>query len=183
MLVRFVNGQDDIVWDGFLPRVSPASFSRDDIRGAKGKDSKKRSISTFRHALTPRAELFARARAYTLNQGWCSDPVVAIGEALNFRSIRDDNGRRELCVYAEPLDEPSDPHGPCPTHAGLRRSDPVRRDAQRMDLLMMRDRIASCFGPLGHLACAGFPPRSVSLDEKAELTASEEVSEQSGSPN
>jgi hypothetical protein len=145
-LARFVDNPDEIVWDGNSPRVSPGSFSKQDIRGGKG-----RSISTFRFSLTAREELLNRARSYNSHPSWDADPVISLAKTLDLRNIFDKTGRREVCVYAEPLDGTDDVHGPCASHAGIRRSQPASPKAQRAELNMLRDQIASAFGVVEHV--------------------------------
>lgn len=150
-LVRFISTRKDTIWDGVTMRVSPGSFSSDDIKGAKGRNGVERSVSMFRRECTLSAELFARAERTNKETDWIGCPVVALTTAAFVRKMRDGAERREFCVYAEPVDEADDPSGPCTTHAGLKRSKPERPDEQRVNKNILRDRLAGAFDELRHL--------------------------------
>lgn len=150
-LVRLVASVSSIVGADNTMRLSPGSFARSDIRGTREADGRERSVSTYRRELTPHGELLARAHAHNQERVWSDDPVVAVASVKGLRTICDQTGRREFCVYAEPTSETEDRYGSCPTHAGIKRSKPEQSEMQRVEINILRSKIAGIFGPLERL--------------------------------
>jgi hypothetical protein len=125
-------------------QLTTTAISQDDISGKKDASGGTRSVSTFRAEQTPREELVRRAKAINRVPEWCDDPISAIVAATTLRTIMDEDGRREVCVYAEPTDE-RDKLGPCPTHAGLKRSLSPPIPDSRLSWAVLRSTVAQKF--------------------------------------
>lgn len=127
--------------DGSIQLASTA-ISQDDISGKKDAAGDARSVSTFRAELTPRSELERCAKSINKVPEWSDDPISARVSTKALRTIVDNSGRREVCVYAEPTDE-KDKLGPCPTHAGVKRSPPM--PDCRLSWAVLRSTVAQKF--------------------------------------
>ncbi len=112
-LVRFLRSNQYFM-EGEQLVIDPLSFSMHDING-KIDGEAKRSVSTFRYDLIPADDLAARARKSTGD----AKPTIALARALAVRCIIDENGRRDLCIFADSSD--NDPElGRSPFHASIR---------------------------------------------------------------
>jgi len=81
---------------------------------------------------------------------WSSDPVLARGLVISLRSIRDTEGRREVCVNADPTTHENDKLGACPSHASILRADPPLDVTQRLEWQMLRVKLAEQFTEIRH---------------------------------
>ena len=112
-LIRNAEGQ---------PVLSAAAFPNDELRGIRGK-----SVSVLREKHTAPPETARRAQAMNREPKWSSDRVLARGSVISLQNIRDTEGRREVCVNADPTTDQNDKLGACPTHASILRADPPSR--------------------------------------------------------
>jgi hypothetical protein len=163
VVIRFVSRRDHLPLDSGKLRLTSSHFSSADIKGAREKDGRKKSVSSFRgNGLTSVSELVARACVRNRVDEWSEDPVIAIAQVCDLRQIRDTDGRREICVYADRT-EKDDPLGVCESHASIRRSEPTDRDHNRQDIAILRSRLSDAFAEVRHLisgAAAIAPPGS-----------------------
>ena len=157
VVVRFVPKRDNLVNEGGRPRLVAASFARDDIKGV-GSGPSKRSVSSFRgQGKTPYTDLLARACFQNREPAWCEDPVVAFANVKDLRVIVDQDGRREICVYADrTLDD--DPLGVCESHASIRKSSPADQKHNRQDIALLRSCLSDAFAEVRHLISGTSPP-------------------------
>jgi hypothetical protein len=125
-------------------QLSSTAISQDDISGKKDAAGDARSVSTFRAELTPRSELERRAKSINKVTEWSDDPISAIVSTKVLRTIMDQSGRREVCVYAEPTNE-RDKLGPCLTHAGVKRSLSPPIPDSRLSWAVLRSTVAQKF--------------------------------------
>ena len=132
--------------------VSASAFPRDELRGVQGK-----SVSVLRRDLTAPEEIARRGVALSKEPAWAGDPVLAQTRVLTVRGIADKQGRRELCVNADPVDTPL---GFCATHAGVLRADPPPDLKQLLEWARLREKLADAFGKAA--PCSGKPLESSS---------------------
>ena len=145
-VVRFVLLQAQLIRDAEgQPVLTAAAFPRDELRGIRGK-----SVSVLREEHTAALETGRRAQAMNREQKWSSDPVLARGLVISLRSIRDREGRREVCVNADPTTDVNDKLGACPSHASILRADPPLDVRQRLEWQMLRVKLAEQFTKIRH---------------------------------
>jgi hypothetical protein len=150
VLIRFIAKRDHVLIEDGRARLSPASFARSDINGEPDRYGR-RSVSTFRGAgKTSYSELVARACGQNSEPQWSEDPVIALAETTDLRKIADDNGRRDICVYADKT-VPDDPFGVCESHASVRKSNPAHDRHQRQNIAILRSRLSDAFVELKHV--------------------------------
>jgi hypothetical protein len=146
ILVRFVVIREQlIVTDEGLPALTSAAFSQEELRGRGGK-----SVSVLRDEHTAPQETGRRAQAVNRESAWSSDPVLARGVVSFVRNIRDREGRREICVYADPTTDENDKFGACPSHASILRANPPPDRRQRLEWQMLRLKLAEQFTRIRH---------------------------------
>jgi hypothetical protein len=95
-------------------------------------------VSVLRDEHTAGRETARRAQAMNRELAWATDPVLARGLVMSIRSIRDKEGRREVCVNADPTTDENDKLGACPSHASILRANPPPDPAQRLEWQMLR---------------------------------------------
>jgi hypothetical protein len=95
-------------------------------------DARCKSEGVRREEHTAPPETARRAQAVNREPKWSSDPVLARGSVISLRNIRDTEGRREVCVNADPTTDQNDKLGACPTHASILRADPPLDVTQRL---------------------------------------------------
>lgn len=140
-IARFIPDINWLAWDDDgKATVSTSAFSKTELNS---KDSKKSSCSLARSDLIPSEKIFERADSRNVFQDWEGDPVLAYAKTENIRSIFDDFGRREACVYANPLEG-------FPEHAFLRRGEPPLDGKRRMEWAIFRRRVALEFDKVQH---------------------------------
>ena len=127
------------------PTLTAAAFTKDELRGFRGK-----SASVLRAGHTATTEVCRRAREMNKQPRWSSDPVLARGSVSLIRDIRDETGRRELCVNADPTTAERDKLGACPSHASILRADPPLDPRQRLEWHMLRTKLAEQFAEIRH---------------------------------
>lgn len=150
-VIRFIPDRDWLTEDGNgALRLSLHAFSREDLKGARGK-----SVSVLR-CITPREEIIRRGKDMSREPSWADDPVIAQASVADLRQIHDKCQRREVCVNADPTDD-SDRLGPCPTHAGILRANPPLDPKQRLEWKLLRDKLADKFDKIYHF-CSFRPP-------------------------
>jgi hypothetical protein len=66
------------------------------------------------------------------------------------RKIRDAEGRREVCVNADPTTDENDKLGPCPSHASILRANPPLDPTQRLEWQILRVKLAEQFTNIRH---------------------------------
>lgn len=125
-------------------QLTTTAISQDDISGKKDASGHIRSVSTFRADKMPPEEMVRRAKGINKVPEWSDDPIAASVAVADLRNIMDDSGRREICVYAEPTDE-KDKLGPCPAHAGLKRSLLPPIPGSRLSWAVLRSTVAQKF--------------------------------------
>jgi hypothetical protein len=142
VVIRFVPARHWLVQNpSGVPELSPAAFPRYELRGRDGK-----SVSVLRN-LTEPGEIARRAALRNREPVWSDDPVVARAHVAALRQLRDQAGRREVCVNAHPV---TDDGGHCPTHASILRSDPP--PAERLEWAMLRASLVHMFAEVSHLS-------------------------------
>jgi hypothetical protein len=163
IVIRFVSRRDHLGLDSGKLRLTSSHFSSADIKGAREKDGRKKSVSSFRgNGLTSVAELVPRGCVRNRVDEWSEDPVIAIAEVRALRRICDPDGRREICIYADRTED-DDPLGVCEGHASIRRSEPTDPDHNRQDIAILRSRLSDAFAEVRHLisgSAAIGPPSS-----------------------
>jgi hypothetical protein len=144
-VIRFVRTSDWLVRDqsGKVSLTSSA-FPQQELARKKGK-----TASVLREIAGPQ-EVKRRAKACNKVLEWRDDPVVAKSEVLPIRNILDAIGRREACVYADPI---TDDSGVCITHASVVRACPLPPDDKRLEWLKLRLKLAELFAEVYH--CSG----------------------------
>jgi hypothetical protein len=146
IVVRFVLLQAQLIRNAEgQPVLTAAAFPKEELRGTRGK-----SVSVLREEHTAPLETARRAQAMNREQKWSSDPVLARGSVISLRSIRDTEGRREVCVNADPTTDENDKWGPCPSHASILRADPPLDITQRLEWQMLRVKLAEQFNEIRH---------------------------------
>lgn len=149
-LIRFVTERKDIVNPAAgVWKIAPASFAEQDINGV-GKGENRRSVSTFRDAVTSQSELVARATKRTADEKWKQDPVIGVTVASNIREIVDQSGRRNFCIFADKT-ENDDPFGVSDGHASIRKSNPANPRHQRQEKAILRSQLSDAFYEVRHL--------------------------------
>lgn len=145
-VVRFVPLQAQLIRNAEgQPVLTAAAFPKDELRGVHGK-----SVSVLRDAHTAAEETARRARAMNRESMWSSDPVLARGLVISMRNIRDAEGRREVCVNANPTTDENDKLGACPSHAAILRAHPPLDLTQRLEWQMLRVKLADQFTEIRH---------------------------------
>jgi hypothetical protein len=129
------------------PVLTAAAFPKDELRGTRGK-----SVSVLRDKHTAPEETARRAREMNRESMWSSDPVLARGLVISIRNIRDAEGRREVCVNADPTTDENDKLGACPSHASILRANPPLDLTQRLEWQMLRFKLAEQFTEIRHLS-------------------------------
>jgi hypothetical protein len=106
-VVRFVPLQTQLIRnsDG-QPLLTSTAFPLDELKGTRAK-----SVSVLRDEHTAGRETARRAQAMNRELAWATDPVLARGLVMSIRSIRDKEGRREVCVNADPTTDENDKLG------------------------------------------------------------------------
>jgi hypothetical protein len=145
-VVRFVPLQTQLIRnaEGF-PVLTAAAFPKDELRGVRGK-----SVSVLRDEHTEAQETARRAQAMNREPMWSSDPVLARSLVISMRNIRDGEGRREVCVNADPTTDENDKLGACASHASILRANPPLDPAQRLEWQLLRIKLAEQFTEIRH---------------------------------
>lgn len=131
-----------LVWDQQgQPRLTPAAFPEDELRGRKGK-----SVSVLRGLAAP-AEASRRGIALTKEPAWKDDPVAALARVDALRTLVDRQQRREICVNADPVDTDL---GFCAEHASILRASPPPDPSQRLEWMKLRLKLACRFASVSH---------------------------------
>ena len=125
--------------------LAPSAIKQSDL------SKPERSVSTLRKELTSSEEVQRRAKAINKQAEWADDPLIAVASIESLRCIVDRQGRREVCVFAEPTSASEDSLGPCLSHAGLKRSLPAPLPTDRLDWAMLRGKVAAAFSNLEHV--------------------------------
>jgi hypothetical protein len=145
-VVRFVILRTQLISNAEgKPALTAAAFPRDELRGVHGK-----SVSVLRDEHTAVEETCRRAQAMNREPMWSSDPVLARGLITSIRKIRDAEGRREVCVNADPTTDESDKLGACPSHASILRANPPLDLTQRLEWHVLRVKLAEQFTEIRH---------------------------------
>jgi hypothetical protein len=125
--------------------LTVSAVRQDDLKGGK------RSVSTLRCPSTPKSEIIRRGREINFEPAWADDPLGVVAGVVSLREIKDDSGRREICVYAEPTTSAEDRLGACPTHAGLKRSNKGPVEKSRLQWAVLRGTVAARFTHFLHV--------------------------------
>jgi hypothetical protein len=145
-VVRFVLLQAQLIRNAEgQPVLTAAAFPKDELRGARGK-----SVSVLRDEHTAAQETVRRGQAMNRESMWASDPVLARGLVISIRNIREVEGRREVCVHADPTTAENDKLGACPSHASILRANPPLDLTQRLEWQMLRVKLADQFTEIHH---------------------------------
>ena len=122
IVVKFALLETQLIRNAEGSPYSQRQHSQTILRGIRGK-----SVSVLREKHTAPPETARRAQAMNREPKWSSDRVLARGSVISVRNIRDTEGRREVCVNADPTTDQNDKLGACPTHASILRADPPSR--------------------------------------------------------
>jgi hypothetical protein len=145
-VVRYVPLQAQLIRNAEgQPVLTAAAFPKDELRGVHGK-----SVSVLRDEHTAPEETARRAREMNRESMWSFDPVLARGLVISMRSIRDAEGRREVCVNADPTTDENDKLGACSSHASILRAHPPLDLTQRLESQMLRFKLAEQFTEIRH---------------------------------
>jgi len=141
-VIRFVPSRDWLMWDdNARPVLRSAAFPRDELAGREGK-----SVSLLRQ-ITPDVAVKQRGKFLNKEDSWRDDPVIAKAEVTKLRGLRDQRGRREVCVNADPT---TDDLGYCATHANVLRACPPLEKTQRTEWSKLRLKVATQFTEIRH---------------------------------
>jgi hypothetical protein len=127
----------------------PAAVSKSELQG---KDD--HSYSLLREDHLEKGDLIVRAKGKSTFPGWKNNPVLARTSVGRVRAVVDNNGRREVCVNADPTTDEIDQFGACPAHASaLRSENPPRSksDPNRIGWMLLRAWVGACFTDIRHL--------------------------------
>jgi hypothetical protein len=145
-LLKIVRLKTELILNGRgQPALTSLAFPRDELKGVQGK-----SVSVLREEHTAVEEIARRAGEINREPTWSPDPVLARGMVLSMRNIRDDEGRREVCVNADPTTDGNDKLGACPTHASILRAHPPLDLSQRLQWNILRVKLAEQFTDIRH---------------------------------
>jgi hypothetical protein len=128
------------------PRLTATAITQSDLSGKA-----QRCVSVLRKNHVSPVELQRRAAEITSFEGWKANPVAAIGLGKHLRAIFDEEGRREICVYADPTTDENDHLGACVGHAGVRRSLPSPDPNDRIQWAVLRTIVAEAFAVIIHI--------------------------------
>jgi hypothetical protein len=147
-VVRFVLLETQLIRNAEgQPVLTSAAFPKDELRGVRGK-----SVSVLRDEHTGPEETARRAREMNREPMWSSDPVLARGFVISMRKVRDAEGRREICVNADPTTDENDKLGACPSHASILRANPPLAPTQRLEWQTLRVKLAELFTEIRHMS-------------------------------
>ena len=105
-----------------------------------------------------------RAKDCNREDGWAHDPVLARAKTSALRDLRDDRGRREACVHADPI---QDHLGRCATHAYVRHAHRVPDKKEVMNWAVFRAKVATEFSDVRHVSGAALSTPVSSLSGSA----------------
>ncbi len=162
-VIRFIpiSEQLDAVDQGFT--VNCKVFTKDELAY---KDKNRKSASLLSDELTARDVVCLRAKDRNREDGWAHDPVLARAKTSALRDLRDDRGRREACVHADPT---NDHLGRCATHAYVRHAHRVPDKKDVMNWAVFRAKVATDFSDVRHVSGAALSPPVSSLSGSAPL--------------
>ena len=156
-VIHFVRLALLLTWDAQgKPHLLPQAIRREDLEAKKpGK-----SVSVYREALTPSAELKRRGCLLNVQPEWGADPVAARVAVLSLRKLTDALAAnwRLVCVNADPTTAADDRLGACATHASIVRSNPKPDAKKRMEWLLAQSEVAAAFTRIDHLSGAAVSP-------------------------
>lgn len=148
-VIRVAAQPDWVVPGPGNPGMTIAAFSRRDLEAREAG----RNASVFRDSILDE-NLAARARDIAKTDA----PVYGTADVIRIRSILDDDGRREFCVNADPI---QDSLGKCPEHSGIVRTKPLPDGKDRVEWQIVRLKLARIFDRIGR--CSIDPPKARSL--------------------
>ncbi len=141
-IIRFIPDEKWLIWDEGVAFVTRSAFPEKEL---KSKDPSKTSCSLGRNDKMNSDEILRRGIKRSRRQQWSEDPVIAKAITKDVRNIEDDEGRRQACVYADPILKSDNQEEEFLAHAYLRRGDPIPDVERRMDMAMFRRTLASKF--------------------------------------
>lgn len=161
-IARFIPDIDWITWDDDgVANVSVSAFSQKELNS---KVPDKSSCSLGRSDKMSDEEFLRCASNRNKCEAWNGNPVTAYALTEKIRTICDDFGRQEACVYADPLDGFT-------AHAFLRRGEPPLDGKRKMEWAVFRRKVALEFNKVYHYSGAIVSePRHLTASREADTT-------------
>ena len=146
-VIRFIPDEKWLVWVDGAAIVTRSAFPEKEL---KTKNPQETSCSLGRKDKMLPEEILSRGNKRNRRKQWDGDPVIAKASVITLRDMEDTDGRRQACVYADPISKSEDLDEDFVAHAYLRRGDPIPDVDRKMDMAVFRRTLASKFNTVTH---------------------------------